>query len=429
MPRAGRGRLGAGVAAHAGGRGEGMELRTLRYFQALAQEGSITNAARVLQVTPPTLSRQLAALEDELGRQLYTRSSRGVELTDRGVMLARYADSILGLAEKATREIALPEQSVGGTVHVAVGETRVVGLLARAMVLTRERYPHIDFALSCGNTRDLMDGLVRGAYDFMLECEVKPHVEFNVFAPAGKGRVGSRGAPRTAICPSGTPCVHVTWWGIRSSRRGRARRWSRCGRGFPGVADELEVVATYNLPLSGRFLVEEGLGAMFTYRGIVEGGGAGGLVFVPLDPPIESTQGLVWRKTTPAKPAQVFSRLREGACRRGSPWAEVAGRASKGENLECNSRFSPFSFVQRKQPLHCTGEAECVLRGSSSGKATGCRLGCLARRPRTVSARCARPAIPPRHPRRAASAGRPSRQPASCPAARPVRPPACVACP
>lgn len=282
-----------------------MELRTLRYFQALAQEGSITNAARVLRVTPPILSRQLAALEDELGRQLYTRSSRGVELTDRGVMLARYADSILGLAEKATREIALPEQSVGGTVHVAVGETRVVGLLARAMVLTRERYPRIDFALSCGNTRDLMDGLVRGAYDFMLECEVKPHVEFNVLRLPEKDAWGVvvRRDSDLSQRDSVRPC-DLVGHPLITSRQGTEveplRSW------LSGVADELEVVATYNLPLSGRFLVEEGLGAMFTYRGIVEGGGAGGLVFVPLDPPIESTQGLVWRKTTPAKPAQVF---------------------------------------------------------------------------------------------------------------------------
>ena len=50
-----------------------MELRTLKYFLAVIEEGNISNAAKTLHLTQPTLSRQLASLEDEMGRQLYTR--------------------------------------------------------------------------------------------------------------------------------------------------------------------------------------------------------------------------------------------------------------------------------------------------------------------------------------------------------------------
>ena len=56
-----------------------MELRTLRYFVTVVREGSITAAAKSLHVTQPTLSRQLAALEDELGHLLYQRNRKGIE--------------------------------------------------------------------------------------------------------------------------------------------------------------------------------------------------------------------------------------------------------------------------------------------------------------------------------------------------------------
>ena len=74
-----------------------MELRTLEYFLAVAREGNISNAAKALHITQPTLSRQLAALEDELGHLLYQRNRKGIELTEQGVILRRYAESILCL--------------------------------------------------------------------------------------------------------------------------------------------------------------------------------------------------------------------------------------------------------------------------------------------------------------------------------------------
>ena len=85
-----------------------MELRVLRYFAAVVDEGSITDAAKVLHVTQPTLSRQLAQLEAEMGVPLFTRGRSGIELTDRGAVLHRYALDILALAEKAAEEVAMP---------------------------------------------------------------------------------------------------------------------------------------------------------------------------------------------------------------------------------------------------------------------------------------------------------------------------------
>lgn len=130
-------------------------------------------------VTQPTLSRQLAALEDELGHLLYQRNRKGIELTEQGVILRRYAESILALADKAEEEIALPTHSIAGKVHIAAGETQAMELIAEAMKRTSAAYPGITFELYSGTSADLMDNFVRGFYDFLLECELRSHVDMH----------------------------------------------------------------------------------------------------------------------------------------------------------------------------------------------------------------------------------------------------------
>ena len=68
-----------------------MELRVLGYFLAVAREEKFTRAAEQLHVTQPTLSRQIAELEAELGVKLFTRSSHNIVLTEEGMMLKRRA--------------------------------------------------------------------------------------------------------------------------------------------------------------------------------------------------------------------------------------------------------------------------------------------------------------------------------------------------
>ena len=68
-----------------------MELRTLRYFLAVAQEKNITRAAENLHVTQPTLSRQIGDLEEELGTTLFIRGKRSLELTEDGALLRQRA--------------------------------------------------------------------------------------------------------------------------------------------------------------------------------------------------------------------------------------------------------------------------------------------------------------------------------------------------
>ena len=75
-----------------------MDLRVLRYFLTVAKEQSFTKAAKQLHITQPTLSRQLAALEAELGVTLFDRGGHGITLTNEGILLKRRALEMVDLA-------------------------------------------------------------------------------------------------------------------------------------------------------------------------------------------------------------------------------------------------------------------------------------------------------------------------------------------
>jgi DNA-binding transcriptional LysR family regulator len=285
-----------------------MEIRTLRYFLAVAQEGNITNAAKRLHVTQPTLSRQLADLEKSLGRQLYTRGHAGIELTEHGAMLLAYAESIVDLADKAELDIKLPSETVSGSVHIAAGETKAMELLTRAMMCVREEYPGIDFQIYSGTTADLMDGLVRGQYDFLLECDMQPHVNMNVLElpnPDVWGIIAPRSDPLAKL-------GHIKPEDIADRKLITSRQGTKVGplhKWLGDLADQVDVVATYSLGMNAKWLIRAGFGVAFAYDEILTSkaiGDASDLAFIPLEPRIESRHGLVWRKALPTRQAQVF---------------------------------------------------------------------------------------------------------------------------
>ncbi len=290
-----------------------MELRVLRYFTAVVDEGSITNAAKALHVTQPTLSRQLAQLEDEMGAPLLARGRNGIELTDRGAVLNRYARDILVLADKAEEEVAMPESSVSGTVHIGAGETRAFSVVAHACARVRERYPSVAFDVNDGTSADLKEHFARGFYDFLLDCDSGESAEFNQLTLPMRdvwGIVVRQDDPLAA-----NDCVRTEDLLGRSliappQGIGRAlRTWA--GRARAKL--ERQIVCTYGLPLNSAHLVRAGLGVMITYDGLVSGAGkcsgeseSADLRFCPLAPCVESTHKVLWRKVMPTKPMQAL---------------------------------------------------------------------------------------------------------------------------
>ncbi|HTC99129.1 MAG TPA: LysR family transcriptional regulator [Bradyrhizobium sp.] len=171
-----------------------MELRHLRYFVAVAEEGSLTVAAeKRLHTAQPSLSRQIRDLEYEVGVPLLTRSVHGVELTAAGRVFLDHARLALTQAEAATeaaRRAAQPSKQV-----FAMGFTtgQEVEWLPRATSLLRDELANIEIRVSSDHSVTLADALTHGRLDVaFLRTEPMPDIEFKVMAKE----------PLVAILPS-----------------------------------------------------------------------------------------------------------------------------------------------------------------------------------------------------------------------------------
>jgi DNA-binding transcriptional LysR family regulator len=135
-----------------------VELRHIRYFIAVAEEGHITRAAERLGMQQPPLSQQIKAMERELDVQLFRRKPRGVELTDAGRALLDDAREILARFDQAletTRRTARGEQ---GQISVGISVTSTFHpLVPRAIRAFREAYPLVFLTLQEGRTHDLVE--------------------------------------------------------------------------------------------------------------------------------------------------------------------------------------------------------------------------------------------------------------------------------
>jgi LysR family transcriptional regulator, hca operon transcriptional activator len=143
-----------------------MELRHLRYFVAVAEEGSLTVAAeKRLHTSQPSLSRQIRDLEYEVGAPLLTRSVHGVELTASGKAFldhARLALAQVEAAREAARRAAQPEKP-GFALGFLTGQE--MDWLPEAMHILREKLPDIEVTVASEYSPDLADALRRGRLD------------------------------------------------------------------------------------------------------------------------------------------------------------------------------------------------------------------------------------------------------------------------
>ena len=143
-----------------------MELRHIRYFIAVAEEGSLTVAAEQrLHTAQPSLSRQIRDLEIEVGAELMTRSARGIELTAAGRAFldhARLALAQVEAAGQAARRAAHPEKT---TFAIGFLSGQEVEWLPEAMRVLRDELPKIEVTISSKYSPVLADALVRGKLD------------------------------------------------------------------------------------------------------------------------------------------------------------------------------------------------------------------------------------------------------------------------
>jgi LysR family hca operon transcriptional activator len=143
-----------------------MELRHLRYFVAVVEEGSLTTAAeRRLHTSQPSLSRQIRDLEDQVGAELLSRSVQGVELTAAGKAFLDHARLALMQVEAAVEAARRAAQPLRKTFAIGFQTGHEMNWLPKAMHVLRDELKNIEVTISSDYSPDLAEALVRGRLD------------------------------------------------------------------------------------------------------------------------------------------------------------------------------------------------------------------------------------------------------------------------
>lgn len=273
-----------------------MELRVMKYFLAVAEEGNITKAADRLHLTQPTLSRQLRELEEELGAPLFVRGKRRIALTEAGVLFKARAEEIMALEKRTVYEFSHLGETIAGDVYVGSGETEAVSDVISALAPVLQQYRDIHLHLLSGNGEQSLDYLERGLLDFALLCRSQPPEDYNYIQLPHRdtwGLIMRKDNPLAA--KPGIRAVDLKKEPLivsaQLTSRNEIQRWM-------GDYSALTVAATYNLAYNAAFLVEQGLGSMITFEGLVPCGTdlRPNLVFRPFIPALFSGNFIIWKK-------------------------------------------------------------------------------------------------------------------------------------
>jgi DNA-binding transcriptional LysR family regulator len=280
-----------------------MEIRTLRYFLAVAREENMTHAARLLHVTQPTLSKQMKALEEELGTRLFTRHSFSIRLTEEGMLLRKRAEDLVSMADKITGEFLTLEDITGGDIYFGLAESYQIRYLAREIKRCKQLYPGLHYHITSGDTEQVTEKLDRGLLDFAVLAEMPDPAKYHAL-PFPEADIW--GVVMPADCPLAQKeaiavedLISKPLFCSEQSWRLDIPRW--CGERM----EALHLEGSFRLSYNGSVFAREGLGYLLTFAHLIDTGPDSGLVFRPLTPRLENRMYLTWTRY------QVFTPIAE----------------------------------------------------------------------------------------------------------------------
>ncbi len=282
-----------------------MELRVLRYFLAVAQEGSITGAANALHLTQPTLSRQMKELEEELGQRLFIRKSHSISLTAEGMILRKRAEEIVDMVNKTKAEFKSAQDIIAGEIYIGSGETQAMSIIAQAITKLQKKHPHIHYHIHSGNAEDVTERLDKGLLDFGLliqPFDISKYDYINLPTTDVWGVIMNKASPlaqkkkiskqdllnlpiicsRQILKPSASDNILFDWLGSEF--------------------EKLDIIATYNLLFNAALLAEQDCGYVLGLDKLVNTRNDN-LCFRPLFPKLESKVVIAWKKHQIFSPA------------------------------------------------------------------------------------------------------------------------------
>lgn len=270
-----------------------MELRVLQYFLVVAREENITRAAAFLNITQPTLSRQLMQLEEELGVKLFHRGKYNILLTEEGLLLRRRAQEIVDLTMKTEKELKHGAEVVSGEIAIGCGETRNMKSLSKMMASFQQKYPDVSFHIYTAIADDVKERLENGILDMGLLLEPVEISRYHYVRMPMKEkwkvlmRKDSALAEKDRITPEDLakePLIFAK----RPSVQNELENW------FGHSAEDIRIACTCNLSHNNQMdMVESGIGVALTMDFACN---HDLLCLKPMEPELTSGCVLVWKK-------------------------------------------------------------------------------------------------------------------------------------
>jgi DNA-binding transcriptional LysR family regulator len=283
-----------------------MEIRVLRYFLTVVREENISKAAEVLHITQPTLSRQLAQLEEELGTQLFCRGSRKITLTSEGMLLRRRAEEIIELIDKTSQEILASDEEISGMITIGAGELASVQTMVELCGSFQEKYPQVKFEFYTATADQVKERMERGLVDIGLLLEPIDMERFEFIRLDMKEnwvvlmRPDSPLAAKTSVTPKdlvGLPLLLPS----------RLKVQSEVANWFGDEFEHLDVRYTGNLSTNSAVAVQNGYAYAVVIEGSVMFWNPELIVAKTFSPPLTATTAFAWRRNQPfPKAAEKF---------------------------------------------------------------------------------------------------------------------------
>ena len=274
-----------------------MELRVLNYFLAIAREENFTKAAQQLHITQPTLSRQIAQLEEELGVDLFVRSNHNIILTEDGMILKRRAQEILSLADKTKRDFLYKDENLEGVISIGSGEFLSTRCLTDCIAQFRRKHPLVRYEFYSGNAGNIRDQIERGLLDIGLMSEPIDIRKYEFISMPIKEEWGAfvrEDSPlidKDFIAPQDLVDIPLILpLGDFAE--------SHIGKWFGEYISQIDVIAKGNLLYNEAMMAQSNIGAVI---GIRLKSNYDRLRFIPLNPSLKIDTALAWKKE------QIFS--------------------------------------------------------------------------------------------------------------------------
>ena len=278
-----------------------MNLRVLRHFLTVAKEQSFTKAAEQLNLTQPTLSRQLAALEEELGAKLFDRGGRSITLTGEGVLLKRQALEIVEMEDKILSEFKGSQEFMEGTITIGCGEFMAVETLAEICRSYREKYPRVQIALHTGTADAVSELMGIGIIDIGLFLEP--------VSTEGMDYIRLQGCDHWVLTMRADDPLAAKEYITKEDLIGlplilpeRHTVQSELANWFGKDFSRLQVAFTSNLGTNAGVMVLHGLGYQVSIEGAERYWEKDKLVQRRLMPEVETSTVIAWRRNIPYSP-------------------------------------------------------------------------------------------------------------------------------